>query len=153
MYVYLQLPMHSHGLGFFCVNMSTFLFLLCYQNPLEMCCKNMLLTKLFPSICWEEIRIFISHFGTVGSSLSVDPWKMGYWYQKEAIPLMKCIPPPGFRICFADICRAQLNWKYCGSGGAITYSAIYYDKLYISAVRQAYLDTTGLCWFNEGYAN
>ncbi len=27
---------------------------------------------------------------------------MGYRYQKEAliaIPLMKCIPPPGFRIC------------------------------------------------------
>ncbi len=31
---------------------------------------------------------------------------MGYRYQKEAliaIPLMKCIPPPGFRIYLADI--------------------------------------------------
>ncbi len=44
-----------------------------------------------------------------------------------AIPLMKFIPPPGFRICLAD-------------------------KLYISAVRQTYLDTTGLCAFDEGYA-
>ncbi len=40
---------------------------------------------------------------------------MAYWYKKEGlygIPLMKCIPPPGFRI---------------------------------------YLDTTGLCAFDEGY--
>ncbi len=29
---------------------------------------------------------------------------------------------------------------------------ISYDKLYISAVRQAYLDTTGLCAVDEGYA-
>ncbi len=38
------------------------------------------------------------------------------------ISLMKCIPPPGFRICLVDICQAQLNWKY---------SAISYNKLYI----------------------
>ena len=37
-------------------------------------------------------------------SLSADPWKMGYRYQKEAliaISLMKCIPPPGFWISLA----------------------------------------------------
>ncbi len=95
-------------------------------------------------------------------SLSADPWKMAYKYQKGglyAIPLMKCIPPPGFRISLADIFRAQLGLKYWTlkcvylqhfewSGGVISS-----NKLYISAVRQAYLDTTGLCAFDEGYAS
>ncbi len=43
-------------------------------------------------------------------------------------------------------------WHFEWPGGVITYSVVSYDKLYISAVRQAYLDTTGLCAFDEGYA-
>ncbi len=47
---------------------------------------------------------------------------------------------------------SESPWRTSVRHSLIGNSAISYDKLYISAVRQAYLDTTGLCAFDEGYA-
>ncbi len=47
---------------------------------------------------------------------------------------------------------SESPWRTSVGHSLIGNSVISYNKLYISAVRQAYLDTTGLCAFDEGYA-
>ncbi len=58
-------------------------------------------SKRQPLTVWVVELEKIKKGGASPYSLSADPSKMGYRYQKEAliaIPLMKCIPPPDYRV-------------------------------------------------------